>query len=131
MPAARRASEAEVNSDAVQYVHEVFLTIQMNTTRLTGSLAFWARAAMSRRMGRVNVVPVEPEIRSTVSKEPKSLCELPYGPSINATCVSLTVFEGFESSLVGRRDVDEFVAVFRSRDVKPLCPLSKKTSSPP
>lgn len=88
---------------------------------------------MSRRIGSVKVVPVDPEIRRTVSKDPKSLCESPYGPSMSAMCVSGTelVEDLALSSLVGRRDVDEFVAVFRSLEVKPLCPLRRKTKSPP
>jgi hypothetical protein len=39
---------------------------------------------MSNRIGNVKVMPVDPARRRTVSKAAKSLCELPYGPSIRA-----------------------------------------------
>lgn len=76
MPASQRAA-AVANSLEIQEVQDVFLTIQRNTIRLTGRRIFWTRAAISRRIGRVNVAPVDPDIRSIVSKAPKSLCELP------------------------------------------------------
>lgn len=131
IPAARRAELAEANSAAVHDVHEVFLTIQRKITRFTGNRDFWERAAMSRRIGRVNVVPVEPDMRNTVSKEQKSEWELPYGPSMRAVYVKASVEAGDgDSSLAGRSAVVEFDAVFNSRLVKPLWLLRMKTRSP-
>lgn len=72
---------------------------------------------MFRRIGRVKVVPVEPETKSTVSKQAKSECELPYGPSISAKWLA-TVEE------------DDWLAFLKRREVKPLCDLRRKTRSP-
>ena len=77
MPAAQRAAAAEVNSLEIQEVQNVALTTQRKTIRFTGSRMFWILAAMSRRIDRVNVVPVDPATRRTVSNAAKSLCELP------------------------------------------------------
>ena len=84
MPAMRKAAAAEINSFEIQEVQDICLTIQGKTIRFTGSHIFWTRAAMSRRIGKVKVVPVDPAARRTVSNAAKSLCELPSGPSIRA-----------------------------------------------
>ena len=76
----------------------------------------------------MNVQPVDPAIRRTVSNAAKSACELPYGPSNRATCD--TIDWEAEDSLLGRRDVEELVADLRTRLVKPLCDLRMKTRSP-
>ena len=73
MPAARRASAAVLSSGEIQEVQLVFLTIQRKMMRFTGSFALWTRWAISRRMGSMNVVPVDPATRRIVSNEAKSL----------------------------------------------------------
>ena len=75
----------------------------------------------------MNVTPVEPAIRRTVSKAAKSAWEPPYGPSTRAV---LVCWGAMASSWVcGRRaTVDEFADV-RRRFVKPLCPFRIKTRS--
>lgn len=75
----------------------------------------------------MNVTPVEPAIRSTVSKVAKSLCELPYGPSMSAMCEICTFATASEA---GRRDVVELSAERMMRDVKPLCALRMNTNLP-
>ena len=87
MPEARSCAEALDTSSENQEVQELFLTTQTNSRRCTGSRWDEARWAMSRSWGRINVTPVEPAMRRTVSKAAKSACDEPYGPSIKAVYV--------------------------------------------
>ena len=58
VPAAVNDSLVDAISEEPYEVEEVFLTIRTNVMRLTGSLAFDAQAAMSRRNGEVNVIMI-------------------------------------------------------------------------
>ena len=75
----------------------------------------------------MNVTPVEPAIRRTVSKAAKSAWEPPYGPSIKAMCVCWGAMAS--CWVFGRREAVYEFADVRSRFVKPLCPFKTKTSS--
>lgn len=75
----------------------------------------------------MNVTPVEPAIRRTVSKAAKSAWEPPYGPSIRAMCVCCGAMASCR--VFGRRvALDEFAEI-RRRLVNPLCPFRMKTRS--
>ena len=127
MPRARSWATASESSSETQEVQELFLTTQTNSRRRTGSRWNEARWAMSRSWGRMNVTPVEPAIKRTVSKAAKSAWDAPYGPSIRATCVC----GGAMAScwVFGRRVAVGESADMRRRFVKPLCPLRMKTRS--
>ena len=77
MPALRRVWKAEISSLEIQDVQEVDFMTQTKDRWRTGRRDEEARLAMSRRMGRVNVMPVEPAIRRTESKAAKSDWEPP------------------------------------------------------
>lgn len=127
MPEARSWVKALDSSSAIQEVQELFLTTQTNSRRRTGSRWDDARWAMSRSWGRMNVTPVEPAMRRTVSKAAKSAWVPPYGPSIRAVYVCWGAM--VSCWVIGRRvAVDEF-ANFRRRFVKPLWPFRTKTRS--
>ena len=69
----------------------------------------------------MNVTPVEPAIRTTVSKAAKSACEPPYGPSMRTG----NVCGGAMAScwVFGKRVAADEFADLKRRFVKPLCPL--------
>lgn len=75
----------------------------------------------------MNVTPVEPAIRRTVSKAAKSVGEPPYGPSIRAVCVCWGAMAS--CWVFGRRVAEDEFADVKSRFVKPLCPFKMKTRS--
>lgn len=77
IPALRRVWKADFSSDEIQDVQEVDFMTQMKDKWRTGRREEEARWAMSRRMGRVNVMPVEPAMRRTESKAAKSDWEPP------------------------------------------------------
>ena len=77
MPALWRVWKADISSLEIHDVQEVDFMTQMKDRWRTGRREEEARWAMSRRMGRVNVTPVEPAIRRTESKAAKSDWEPP------------------------------------------------------
>lgn len=86
IPALVRFSIACCNSSATHSVQETVRTTQTNTKRLTGSFWVFTLCAISRRIDNVNVIPVDPEMRRTVSKAAKSDWDPPYGPPMSERC---------------------------------------------
>ena len=135
---------AGFSSSDTQEVHWADFSIQMNETWRRGRQDVWARSAISRRIGSVNVMPVDPARRSALEKQAKSECEHPYGPDTNARCfgscgwpvspwspeVERLAVEGLEISLTRRIDSLDEVADAFSLPVNPSWALSMNSRSP-
>ena len=72
VPVLHKPFTALLNSSTTHEVQVEDFTIQMNVSFRSGKGCFRARAEMSRRRGRLKVMPVEPAMSMTESKAAKS-----------------------------------------------------------